>query len=80
MRHLQLSLLTLSILTFSTLCQAVELTAGAAKIDITHPAKKLVEIPLHARALVLKSEDTALVIVTMDVVSIGEIGSIPDDF
>ena len=56
----------------------MELTAGAAKIDTRQPRSS--EIPLHARALVLKSEDTAAVIVTMDVVSIGEIGSIPDDF
>ncbi|MCH2372079.1 MAG: hypothetical protein MK324_16325, partial [Pirellulales bacterium] len=59
---------------------AFDLRAGASKIDITHPNKKLVEIPLLSRALVLQSDQTTLVIVTMDVVSIGEIGSIPDDF
>ena len=81
--HYRLILLTLLFTTLffrPTNSLADDLQAGAAKIDITHPSKKIVEIPLLSRALVLRSDDSTLVIVTMDVVSIGEIGSIPDDF
>ena len=82
MRYRLLSLILLLSVVFFTAFQAhaTDLRAGASKIDITHPNKKLVEIPLLARALVLQSDQTTLVVVTMDVVSIGEIGSIPDDF
>ncbi len=82
MRHILLLLITLAtcLSTSHSQVDADDLLAGAAKIDITHPDKKIVEIPLLSRALVLQQQDTTLVIVTMDVVSIGEIGSIPDDF
>lgn len=56
------------------------LLAGAAKIDITDRTAGPVHGPLHARALVLKSGDSQAVLVTLDVVAIGEIGSIPNDF
>ena len=80
MRKLTLALLALTLISTPLQARAQDLLAGAAKIDITHPNKKIVEIPLLSRALVLKTEGETLVIVTMDVVSIGEIGSIPDDF
>lgn len=57
-----------------------ELLAGAAKIDITNEDAGPVSGRLHARALVLKSGDTAAVIVTLDVVAIGEIGKISNEF
>ena len=79
-RLLSLTLLLTNLAFLPTQSHAAGLKAGAAKIDITHPSKKVVEIPLLSRALVLKSDESTLVIVTMDVVSIGEIGSIPDDF
>ena len=56
------------------------LWAGAAKVDITHPNSALVESPLYSRALVIKSESTTVVLVAMDVVSLGQIGDIKDDF
>jgi len=56
------------------------LWAGAAKVDITHPNSALVESPLYSRALVIKSESTTVVLVAMDVVSLGQIGNIKDDF
>ncbi len=59
--------------------RAAELQAGAAKVDITHRDAP-VNDPLHSRALVLKTESTTAVIVTMDVVSLGEIGHIKNDF
>ena len=57
-----------------------ELRAGAAKVDITHPDSKGVESPLHSRALVISNGAETMVLVTMDVVSIGEIGYIKNDF
>ena len=59
---------------------ADQLQAGAAKVDITNEEAGPVNGRLHARALVLKSGETTAVIVTMDVVSIGEIGHISNDF
>jgi hypothetical protein len=57
-----------------------ELLAGAAKVDITNLESGPVDGRLHARALVLKSGQTSLAIVTLDVVSLGEIGYIKNDF
>ena len=56
------------------------LRAGAAKVDITHPDSKQVSSPLYSRALVIQDEKTTIVLVSMDVVSIGGIGYIKDDF
>ncbi|MEC7565180.1 MAG: hypothetical protein VX738_05800 [Planctomycetota bacterium] len=67
-------------LTQPTTVYSEEIQAGAAKIDITHPDSKLVESPLYSRALIIRSAKTTVVLVTMDVVSIGEIGYIADDF
>jgi hypothetical protein len=58
---------------------AAALMAGAAKVDITDE-RGPVNDRLYARALVLKSGDTTAVLVTLDVVAIGEIGRIKDDF
>ncbi len=60
--------------------QAAPLQAGAAKIDISRVERGPLESPLFAKALVIKSEATTAVLVTLDVVSFGEIGSIPNDF
>lgn len=57
-----------------------EMLAGAAKVDITNLEAGPVNGRLHARALVLQSGDTRLAIVTLDVVSLGEIGYIKNDF
>ena len=57
---------------------AAELQAGAAKVDITNMDAGPVEIPLYARALALKSEDTTVVVITLDVVSFGMIGSMAE--
>lgn len=57
-----------------------ELVAGAAKTDITNLEAGPADGRLHARALVLRSGETSLAIVTLDVVSLGEIGYIKNDF
>jgi hypothetical protein len=59
---------------------AAQLKAGAAKIDISRVESGPLESPLFAKALVIKSDATTVVLVTLDVVSFGEIGHIPNDF
>jgi len=56
------------------------LRAGAAKVDITHPDSKQVSSPLYSRALVIQDENTTIVLVSMDVVAIGGIGYIKNEF
>ena len=60
---------------------ATTLLAGHAKSDITtsDPAR-VIHDPLLAKALVLNDGDTTLAIVAMDVVAIGMIFDVPDDF
>jgi len=65
---------------FASRSDAAELLAGAAKVDITAPEAGPVNGRLHARALVLKSGATAAVIVTIDVVAVGEIGHVSDEY
>ena len=64
---------------FNTIAVA-ELHAGAAKVDITNRDRGPVNDPLHARALVLRSGETTVAVISMDVVSLGEIGHIGNDF
>lgn len=63
-----------------TSLSAAELRAGAAKVDITDVSAGRVNDPLFAKALVLRSGDTTLVLVTIDAVAIGEIGRIGNGF
>lgn len=56
------------------------LQAGAGKVDITNQDAGPVEMPLYARALAIKSDDSTVVVITLDVVSFGMIGSIKNDF
>lgn len=60
--------------------QAATLQAGAARVEITDRTVPLVNDPLYAKALVLKNEHTTVVLITLDVVSIGEIGRIGNGF
>ena len=63
-----------------THAHAALLQAGIAKVDITREDAGPVNGRLHARALVVKNETTTAVIVTLDVVAVGKIGSVSDDF
>jgi hypothetical protein len=56
------------------------LLAGAAKIDITHPAARTPGDPLYAKALALGDGPTTAVIVTVDAVALAEIGTIKNDY
>ena len=59
---------------------AEKLRAGVSKVDITNTDVPLVNDPLYAKALVIRSDTTTAVIVTLDVVAIAEIGSIKNDY
>jgi hypothetical protein len=54
--------------------------AGAAKVDVTDRSAGPVHDPLHVKALVLRSGDTTVVLVTVDAVAIGEIGPVGNEF
>jgi len=60
--------------------QAGPLRAGAAQVDITHPDTSPRNERLWVKALVLSDDTTTAVIVTVDAVAIGEIGSIRNDY
>lgn len=59
---------------------AANLTAGVAKVDITNVEAGPVNDRLWAKALVVKSDSTTAVIITVDAVAIGEIGHIKNDY
>jgi hypothetical protein len=65
---------------FAPLAQAGQLSAGAAKVDITNREAGPVNDPLYAKALVIRDKDTTVVIVTVDAVAIAEIGSIKNEY
>lgn len=60
--------------------QAEPLKAGVGKADITDRDAKLVNDPLYAKALVLSDGTTTAVLITLDAVSIGEIGYIGNTY
>ena len=64
-----------SLLIISTDAQA-KIKAGVAKMDITDRSAGLVNDPLYVKALVLDNGITKMVIITLDVVAIEEIGPI----
>ena len=65
---------------FSAAVHAAELMAGVAKIDITNVDAGPVNDRLYARVLVVKSDTTTAVIISVDAVAIGEIGHIKNDY
>jgi hypothetical protein len=79
----KLTLLSIAVWVFvscSRLSYAASLSAGAAKVDITNVEAGPVNDPLYAKALVIKSDTTMVVIVTVDAVAVGEIGHIKNDY
>ncbi len=63
-----------------TVQAAAPLLAGVAKIDITNVEAGPVNDRLWVKALVVKGGDATAVIITVDAVAIGEIGSIKNDY
>ncbi|MGC3965997.1 MAG: hypothetical protein QM775_01090 [Pirellulales bacterium] len=60
--------------------KAAELLAGVGRVDITDRAAGPVNDPLFVKALVLRQGDKSAAIVTVDAVSIGEIGRIKNSY
>ncbi len=60
--------------------QAAPLRAGAAKVEIADLDAGPVNDPLYVKALVLQDDTRTAVIITIDAVSIGMIGTIRNDF
>lgn len=60
--------------------RASELLAGVAKADITDRDGRLVNDPLYVKALVLKDDAKTVALITVDVVAIGQIGRIKNDY
>lgn len=56
------------------------LRAGVAKVEITNKKVLPLNDPLYVKALVLKTDATTVVLVTLDAVAVGEIGSIGNDY
>ena len=56
------------------------LRAGAAKVEISQTGPRPVNDPLYARALVLADATTTAVLVSVDVVTIAELGIVQDDY
>ena len=77
MKHL---LLALALLPVTAALHAVELRAGVAKVDITDRTVALVNDPCFAKALVLKTAETTVVLITLDAVSVGGIGRVGNGF
>ena len=76
--------LILPLLLVSIACEtsAQVLTAGAARVDITHPDAPAGDTPVCARALVISDDANGkhAVLVTVDAVAVAEIGSIRDPY
>ncbi len=56
------------------------LRAGVAKVEVTDTRSGPVSDPLYVRALVSKNEHTTAVVIAVDVVAIGQIGPIGNDY
>ena len=79
-RFSALGLVLATLLTLMAPLHAAELRAGAARADITERDTVPVHDPLYAKALVLKSDSSTAVVITLDAVSVGEIGRIGNGF
>ena len=59
---------------------AAQLWAGVGKADITNEQAGLINDRLYVKALVMKDDATTAAIITVDAVSLGEIGHIGNDY
>src|SRR5690606_40144376 len=70
----RLAIITLLISLLSAANALAQLKAGVSKVDITNREAGLVNDPLYAKALILDDGSKRMVIITLDVVAIEEIG------
>ncbi len=74
-------LIVLVITVFSeSAASAVQIKAGVAKVNITNMGVPLINDTLYVKALVLDDGTKKVAIITVDAVSIGEIGYIKNDY
>ena len=71
---------TASLVATAGTADAAGLRAGAAKVDITDVEAGPVNDVLYARALVIESAQTRIVLIALDAVAVGEIGYIDNSF
>ena len=71
---------TASLVATAGTADAAGLRAGAAKVDITDVEAGPVNDVLYARALVIESDQTRIVLIALDAVAVGEIGYIDNSF
>ena len=62
------------------LAKAGHLRAGVAKVEITNKTVLPLNDPLYVKALVITSDAATAVLVTLDAVAVGEIGSVGNDY
>ncbi|MCE9534452.1 MAG: hypothetical protein K8T89_25525, partial [Planctomycetes bacterium] len=60
--------------------KAGQILAGVAKVEVTSKTGFPANDPLYVKALVIKSDATTAVIITVDAVAMGEIGPIGNDY
>ena len=65
---------------FNSVSLHAGLRAGTARVEITDRAVGPVNDPCYAKALVLKNEQTAVVLITLDAVAVGGIGRVGNGF
>lgn len=73
-------IIALAVLAAALPAVAAPLEAGVARVEITDRSVPLVNDPSYVKALVLRSGERVMVIVTVDVVAIGEIGRIGNGY
>ena len=80
----QLRTIAVMLIIFTTLSMTVvkadHFEAGVSKVEITDREAGPVNDPLYVKALVIKSSEVSLVVITVDAVAIGEIGRISNDY
>ena len=70
----------LILLSYGRVADAAQIKAGVAKVNITDMNVPLINDTLYVKALVLDDGKKKVVIITLDAVSIGEIGYIKNDY
>jgi len=68
------------LLSYGRVADAAQIKAGVAKVNITDMNVPLINDTLYVKALVLDDGKKKVVIITLDAVSIGEIGHIKNDY
>lgn len=79
-KNLLLIPILIACLSSGSLLRGESIRAGVAKVDITNREAGPVNDPLYAKALVISTDSTTMVLVSIDAVAVGEIGHIKNDY